>query len=138
MSKTEDLDQAVQGMLDDIHEKIAEIDNHPTVRKAQALLATKAKLQMAERALLGTGSKTTSSGGTRVTREQVAANMEVGMVYTMQELAEKMSVGVDVVRGHLQRGNGETFIKLNSNEWAKRDPQAGYNSSVDFEDEDAE
>lgn len=136
MGKSEEkLDEFVQAQLDAIHEKIGEIDNHPTVRKAQELLATKARLQMAERALLGTGSRTTSSGGTRVTRDQVAANMKTGMLYTQEELAQTMGVSPDVIRGHLQRGNGETFIKVGS-EWAKRDPEHGYNTAEDLEGED--
>jgi hypothetical protein len=131
----EQLDEFLQGQLDAIHEQIAAIDRSKTVQAAQALLAKKARLQAAERALLGAGSKTTGGdGGGRVTQAQVVANMEVGKLYTVEELAEKMGTTDIVVRGHLNRGNGERFLTPVRGVWGLRDPEAGFNEASDYND----
>jgi len=133
MAKTEQVDETIQGMIDDIQEQIKEIDNHKVVRAAQQLLAQKAKLQAAQRALMGAGSKTTAGdGGGRVTQAQVVANMDVGTVYTVEALAEKMGTTDVIVRGHLNRGRDERFISVDRGHWALRDPEAGFNSVEDL------
>jgi hypothetical protein len=58
-------------LLEAIDEKIEKINNHKAVRIAEQLMRQRDELQMARRALLGVGSKTTSSGGTRVTQRGV-------------------------------------------------------------------
>jgi hypothetical protein len=129
----EQLDEFLERQLEDIHEQIAAIDRSKTVQAAQALLAKKARLQAAERALLGAGSKTTGGdGGGRITQAQVVANMEVGTVYTVEQLAEKMGTTDIVVRGHLNRGRGERFISIDRGHWGLRDPEAGYDEPGDF------
>jgi len=140
MAKFEDqLDETLQTMLDDIHEQIAKIDSSKVVQAATALLAKKARLQAAERALLGAGSKTTGGdGGGRVTQAQVVANMEVGEIYTVDALAEKMGTTDIIVRGHLNRGAGERFISVERGVWGLRDPEHGYNTADDFTLEDTE
>jgi hypothetical protein len=134
MAKFEDaLDEFLERQLEDIHEQIAAIDRSKTVQAAQALLAKKARLQAAERALLGAGSKTTGGdGGGRVTQAQVVANMEVGRLYSVEELAEKMGTTDIVVRGHLNRGNGERFITPSRGVWGLRDPEAGFSGPGDY------
>ena len=135
MPKFEDaLDETLEQMLENIHEQIAAIDRSKTVQAAQALLAKKARLQAAERALLGAGSKTTGGdGGGRVTQAQVVANMEVGHLYTVEELAQKIGTTDIVVRGHLNRGNGERFLTPQRGIWGLRDPEAGYKEPGDFD-----
>jgi hypothetical protein len=127
-----ELDEFIETQLEQIHQQIEAIDNHKIVRAAQALLAKKSRLQAAERALLGAGSKTTSSGGDRVTQAQVVAAMTVGEVHTVDELAAAMGVSPEVVRGHLNRGRGERFVAIERGHWGLRDPEAGYSSADDF------
>lgn len=113
--------------LEEIDEQIRKIDNHKIMRAAQKLIEDKSRLMAARRALLGAGSKTTSSGGSRVTQGEVVAfferNADKQSWWTVEEIASAMGHTPEVIRGHLNRGKNERFVKDNQNQWALRDPE---------------
>lgn len=118
-------------IVEQIDEKIREIDNDPIVRQAEELLEEKRKLQAARRALLGAGPKLTggSAGGQRVTQAEVVEFMrDHGWVndesISVGDLASQMGYGEAVIRGHLNRGKDERFIKHDDGEWSLRDPKS--------------
>lgn len=118
-------------MVEQIDDQIREIDNHKVVRAAEKLLEQKRRLQGARRALLGAGPKLTggSGGGQRVTQAEVVEFMrDHGWVndesISVGELASQMGYGEAVIRGHLNRGKGERFIKHDDGEWSLRDPKS--------------
>lgn len=119
-------------IVEQIDEKIQEIDNDPIVRQAEELLEEKRRLQSARRALLGAGPKLTggSGGGQRVTQAEVVEFMrdrdyinDDGSI-SVGELAGEMGYGEAVIRGHLNRGKGERFIKHEDGEWSLNDPKS--------------
>jgi hypothetical protein len=98
------------------------------------------RLTSARRALMGVGSRTTSSGGSRVTQDEVAKTMSEGTDagWTVAELVGSISGATDgQIRGHLNRGKDVRFLKRESDgRWFIRDPEAGINSAEDLPDED--
>jgi hypothetical protein len=95
------------------------------------------KLLSARRALLGVGSRTTSSGGSRITQDEVAqyvgANAgEDGL--SVADIASGLSTSEAVVRGHLSRGK-DRFTKID-NHWFVRDPEKDTEVEDDEGDED--
>jgi hypothetical protein len=85
------------------------------------------ELQMARRALLGVGSKTTSSGGTRVTQGEVVQwflQKQLDEGYSVSYISEAMGYPEATIRGHLNRGNNERFEKYEGTGlWNLRDPE---------------
>lgn len=103
--------------------------------------AQRDRLTSARRSLLGVGSRTTSSGGSRVTQDEVAKVMRdnpemVG--YSVSDLVTLISGSTEgQVRGHLNRGKGERFLKRTSdNRWFLRDPESDINDEDDLPEED--
>lgn len=102
---------------------------------------TRNRLTSARRALLGVGSRTTSSGGSRVTQDEVAKVMstdhfkEFGI--TVAELVTHLSGSNESqIRGHLNRGKDERFLKRSDGRWFLRDPEAGVNDEADLPEVD--
>lgn len=101
--------------------------------------AKRDRLTSARRALLGVGSRTTSSGGSRVTQDEVAAKLlEEPAGVTVAELVNLISGSTDgQIRGHLNRGkNDGRFLKHADGRWFKRDPENGINDEGDLPDDD--
>jgi hypothetical protein len=112
-------------ILEEIDEEIRKIDNHKVVRAAEKLLAKKARLQSARRAMLGAGNKLTSSGGNRVTREEIVEFMrgQGDESFEVSDLASRMGHSPEVIRGHFNRGKDEVFTKNADNTWSILDPE---------------
>jgi len=90
------------------------------------------KLLMARRALLGVGSKMTNSGGTRITQDEVAQRIPDEGV-SVNELVAMIPGSSDAqIRGHLNRGLGERFLKRSDGKWFRRDPEVGINDERDL------
>lgn len=130
-TKTEDqVEDFVTEMLESIDEQISKIDSSKVVQAAEKLLAKKTTLMAARRALLGGNSMTGGSSGTRITREDVVRVMTPEGA-TPAVIAEKLHTTEAVVRGHLNRGKDERFLKLN-NHWFLRDPENGIDTIADL------
>ena len=131
----EKLEDYIAQLLEDIDEQITAIDQSKVMRAAAKLIEKKTKLMAARRALLGGNAMTGGSSGTRITQPDVVGSMTVGKGYSPASLAEVLHTTEAVIRGHLNRGNNERFLKKN-NLWYLRDPEAGVNSHDDIEDDD--
>lgn len=95
------------------------------------------RLLSARRSLLGVGSRTTSSGGNSLTQDEVAKKLsEYSSGATVSELAEELSSTEGSVRGHLNRGATERFLKRSDGKWFLRDPENGINTTADLEEDD--
>lgn len=127
----ENVEEFVAEMLESIDEQIKAIDSSKVVQAAEKLLAKKTTLMAARRALLGGNSMTGGSSGTRITREDVVRVMPPAGGATPVWLAEKLHTTEAVVRGHLNRGKDERFLKLN-NYWYLRDPEKGIDTIADL------
>jgi hypothetical protein len=97
------------------------------------------RLTAARRSLMGVGSRTTSSGGSRVTQDEVAKALssegEDGA--TVALLVTKLSGSTDAqIRGHLNRGKGERFLKRSDGTWFLRDPENGIDTEEDLPEEE--
>jgi len=130
------VEQNVQDALDIIDEKLAEVNKKLEV--FDRVKEERDKLQAARRALLGVGNKMTGSGGSRITADEVAKWMEDNANghtdgFTPAEMAKGLSTTDAVVRGHMARGAGERFLKIN-NKWKLNDPEA----DAEGEDSDEE
>lgn len=98
------------------------------------------RLVAARRQLLGTGSRLTGgAGGNRLSSDEVAKvlqGMEDGGTVAMITAAIP-GANEGQVRGHLNRGNGERFLKRRSdNHWFMRDPEEGIDTEEDLPDGD--
>lgn len=100
--------------------------------------AQRDRLTSARRALLGVGSRTTSAGGNRVTQDEVAKvlqDADKGM--TVAELVTAISGSTDgQIRGHLNRGKDQRFLKHSDGRWFLRDPEGGINTEDDLNDDE--
>jgi hypothetical protein len=114
-------------LLEAIDEKIEKINNHKAVRIAEQLMRQRDELQMARRALLGVGSKTTSSGGPRAPQGEVVQwflQNPSDEGYSVAYISEAMGYPEATIRGHLNRGNNERFEKYEGTGlWNLRDPE---------------
>lgn len=137
MAKDEKVDM-IEELIEELDEKIEAINSHKVVRAAEALIQKRDRMMAARRALLGAGNKMTGgAGGSRVTQAEVVAWFERNEgAHTVETIAGDMSHSPEVVRGHLNRGKGERFIKLDDNRWILRDPKNGINTADDWEDEE--
>lgn len=146
MAKVSKIEQGVEDFiseqLESIDEKIQEIDNSAVVRAAEKLLQKKQILMATRRALLGGNSMTGGSSGTRITQQDVVRQFTdtkttngEPVSFSVSAIAELLHTTEAVVRGHLNRGKDERFIKK-GNLWYLRDPEAGVNSAADIEDEE--
>jgi hypothetical protein len=128
--------EGLEALLEEIDQQIAKIDNHKVVRAAEKLLAKKQRLMAARRALLGTGSKLTGgSNNGRTTQAEVVEFMQrqdPGTRFGVDEIAQGLSVTPEVVRGHLNRGNGERFLTPERGVWVLRDPEKGFATVEDL------
>lgn len=134
-SKTEDaVEDFVAATLESIDEQIAKIDSSKVVQAAEKLLAKKTTLMAARRALLGGNNMTGGSSGTRIHQSDVVRAMEVGENGSSPaELADALHTTEAVIRGHLNRGKDERFLKDENNLWYLRDPERGVNTIEDLE-----
>lgn len=102
------------------------------------------RLVSARRALMGVGSRTTANAGNRVTQDEVAKAMSMQNAgegdggFSVAELVAMIPGSTDgQIRGHLNRGAGERFLKRPSdNRWFLRDPENGINTVDDLPEED--
>lgn len=95
------------------------------------------RLTAARRSLMGVGSRTTSSGGSRVTQDEVAKAMSSQDGVTVADLVAVISGATDgQIRGHLNRGKGVRFLKRADGAWFLRDPENGINDEGDLPDDD--
>lgn len=134
MSSTDDF---IEEKLAEIDEQIEKINNSKAIRAAEALIQKRDRLKAARAALLGAGPKLTGgSGNGRMSQAEVVAfferNVETGKTITVEELAKGLSTTQEVVRGHLNRGNGERFLTPRRGEWALRDPKNGVDTLEDL------
>lgn len=92
------------------------------------------RLTAARRSLLGVGSRTTSGGGSRVTQDEVAKVVSEHEGITVAGLVTAISGSTDgQIRGHLNRGKGERFLKRASDgTWFMRDPENGIDDEDDL------
>jgi hypothetical protein len=113
-------------LVEQIEGQLAEIDKH--LRKYDALIAQRTKLQSARRALLSERA-TTNGGGRGLTQEEVVNYMTSHGSYapfTVSQLASGLSVTEAVVRGHLNRGKDERFemiLEEGVKKWDLREPE---------------
>jgi len=95
------------------------------------------RLMAARRALMGTGNRMTGEGGTKITQDEVVQVFdEEGL--SVAEIVALIPGSTDAqIRGHLNRGAGERFLKRASdNRWFLRDPKNGINDVDDLPEED--
>lgn len=95
------------------------------------------KLLSARRAMMGVGPRMTNSGGgARISQDEVVRAMsDEGM--SIAELVEAVPGANDgQIRGHLNRGKGERFLKRADNKWFLRDPEKGIDTVNDLPQED--
>jgi|SRR4051812_27239881 hypothetical protein len=128
------VDDFISTMLEEVDAKIQEIDNSKVMRSAAKLIEKKTKLMATRRALLGGNAMTGGSSGTRITQADVVGAM-TPEGSTVAQVAEQLHTNEAVVRGHLNRGKDERFLKK-GNLWFLRDPEAGVNTVEDIEDDD--
>lgn len=131
----EKLEDYIAGLLEDIDAQITSIDESKVMRAAAKLIEKKTKLMAARRALLGGNPMTGGSSGTRISQGDVVGKMTNGNGYSPAALAESLHTTEAVIRGHLNRGNNERFLKKDGL-WYLRDPEAGINTAEDIEDDD--
>lgn len=129
MSFIEDQAEAIDQEIQTIDEWLK---GSKAARIVQRKQQDKERLMMARRALLGVGNRTTNSGGSRVTQEEVVQAMGALDGVTVDTLAGLMGHSTEVVRGHLNRGKGERFIKKD-NMWYLRDPKNGRDTEDDID-----
>lgn len=129
------VDDFISTMLEEVDAKIQEIDNSKVMRSAAKLIEKKTKLMATRRALLGGNAMTGGSSGTRITQADVVGAIQNGNGYSVAAMAEALHTNEAVVRGHLNRGKDERFLKK-GNLWFLRDPEAGVNTVEDIEDDD--
>jgi hypothetical protein len=126
------VDDFITTMLEEVDAKIQEIDNSKVMRSAAKLIEKKTKLMATRRALLGGNAMTGGSSGTRITQGDVVGAI-TGNGDSPATIAERLHTTEAVVRGHLNRGKDERFLKKN-NLWYLRDPEAGVNTEEDISD----
>lgn len=135
-SKTEDaVEDFVAATLESIDEQIAKIDSSKVVQAAEKLLAKKTTLMAARRALLGGNNMTGGSSGTRIHQSDVVRYMsetEDQGGYSPTRIASALHTTEAVIRGHLNRGKDERFLKKD-NLWYLRDPERGINTVEDLD-----
>jgi hypothetical protein len=139
-SKTEDqVEDFVAATLESIDEQISKIDSSKVVQAAEKLLAKKNTLMSARRALLGGNAMTSGSSGTRIHQQDVVGFMkssdnELGIKgFAPGDLADALHTTEAVIRGHLNRGRNERFLKKNDL-WYLRDPEKGIDTVADIEE----
>lgn len=93
------------------------------------------RLTSARRALLGVGSRTTSSGGARVTVDEVALWLETNGPATNAQMAEGLGVTDGVIRGHMSR-NKDRFHKNGDGNWSVVDHEKDDTVDDDEGDDD--
>lgn len=125
-------EELVASQLEEIDAKIDELNAKLEV--FDRIKVQRDKLTMARRALMGVGSRTTGNAGSRITQDEVAKALdefEDGATVTM--LMESVPGANDgQIRGHLNRGNNERFLKRGDGHWFLRDPEAGRNTVSDL------
>lgn len=129
------VDELVERMLEEIDEQITKIDNSKVMKAAAKLIDKKNILMSTRRALMG-GNKMTGGSSPRITQADVAGAMGLKQGYTPATLSEALHTTEAVIRGHLNRGKDERFIKTGNNVWYLRDPEAGVSSADDIEVEE--
>ena len=98
----------------------AEIERHEKIlRKAQPFIDELNRLKKTRATLLNERTTTGGvNGNARLTMNEVIHVMrEFKTPATAQEIAEKLSVDVSVVRSHLNRHKGERYEKAGDGEW---------------------
>lgn len=127
------IEDFIEKSLEEIDEQITKIDNSKVMKAAAKLIEKKNILMATRRALMG-GNKMTGGSSPRITQADVVKFMEGAEDgHTPAEIAEALHTTESVARGHLNRGNGERFLKKD-NRWWLRDPEAGVNSADDIEE----
>lgn len=116
------------GLNDAIEQMDRKLEVYDEVKKQRD------RLTAARRSLLGVGSRTTSSGGSRVTQDEVAAAvLKEPEGVTVAELVALISGATDgQIRGHLNRGKDERFLKRGDGRWFLRDPESGIDTESDL------
>lgn len=136
MAKMEDMvNDFIATQLEEIDDQIALIDNSKVVKAAQELLAKKQILMATRRALLGGNTLTGGASGTRIAQSDVVGAFTNGEGLTVPAIAAAIHTTEAVVRGHLNRGKDERFIKK-GHLWFLRDPEAGVNTADDVDGEE--
>lgn len=123
--------------LQEIDEQITELEDDKIFKKAMKIKAQIDVLKAARAALMGAGPKLTGgSTNGRMTQMQVIGWMqtkgEPGTVFTVEEICKGLHASDSVIRGHLNRGNGERFLTPERGKWALRDPEKGINTVEDL------
>lgn len=129
-------EEVIAEQVESLDERIEELNKRLEVYDRVKL--ERDKLMMARRALLGVGSKTTNSGGSRIQQAEVVRALEAsnGSGMHVADIVAAIPGSNDAqIRGHLNRGNGERFLKRGDNKWFLRDPEVGVNSVEDLPDE---
>lgn len=129
---------------DSVSEALEEIDNrleeiNKKLEVFDRVKVQRDRLMSARRALMGVGSRTTANAGMKITQDEVAAALrDNGDGMTAGELMAAIPGSNDgQIRGHLNRGAGERFLKRPSdNRWFLRDPEAGVDEVDDLPEED--
>jgi hypothetical protein len=128
------VDELVERMLEEIDEQITKIDNSKVMKAAAKLIEKKNILMSTRRALMG-GNKMTGGSSPRITQADVVEELKKIPGQAPGSLAEALHTTEAVIRGHLNRGKDERFIKKD-NVWYLRDPEVGVNSADDIEGEE--
>lgn len=132
------VDKALEGEMS-LNEAIDELNKRLEV--FDRVKVYRDRLVAARRALMGVGGRTTSgTNGNRLTSDEVAKAMSdtfpEGATVSMITAAIPGSNEAQV-RGHLNRGRGERFLKRESdNHWFLRDSEEGINDEEDLPDGD--
>jgi len=118
-------DTFIEEQLELIDEQIEKINNSKVMKAADKLIQQRNKLTAARRALMGAGNTVTGSGGPRTTQLEVIQwfKRQDEDDFTVDEIAAGLSVGDSVIRGHLNRGKDEAFLKNGDGTWSLRDPE---------------
>jgi hypothetical protein len=133
------IEDFIEKSLEEIDEQITKIDNSKVMKAAEKLIEKKTILMATRRALLG-GNKMTGGSGSRIVQSDVVKwftdnDERDGAIPA--DIAEELHTTEAVIRGHLNRGKDERFLKKD-NRWYLRDPEAGVNTvdDIDGGDED--
>lgn len=133
-------EELVQSVIDGevgINDAIEQFDQKLEVY--DRVKAQRDRLTAARRSLLGVGSRTTSGGGARVTQDEVAAKLQEASPggLSVASLVTAISGSTDgQIRGHLNRGKDERFLKSMNGVWFLRDPENGIDTVEDLPEEE--